>query len=92
MSNISNITAIDLSIGDDHSLENISAEDVFSMTDNNNLTILGDEGDNVTLANPSQWSKNSMSSCENGHELNVYTTLIDTDQITLKIEIDISVV
>ena len=90
VSNLANIETIDLSINGDHSLENISASDVFNMTDDNHsLTILGDVGDNVTLANPSEWSTSTSS--EDGHNFNVYTSL-DNDQITLKIETDIPVV
>ena len=90
ISSITSIEAIDLNVGGDHSLENISASDVFNMTDDNHdLTIFGDAGDNVTLANPSEWVASTSS--ENGHDFNVYTSL-DNDQITLKIETDIPVV
>ena len=90
ISNIANIETIDLNINGDHSLENISASDVFNMTDDtNSLTILGDTNDSITLANPSEWS--SSTSSENGHDFTIYTSL-DNELITLKIETDIPVV
>jgi len=86
--NIKNIESINLTTGD-HELLNISAADVLDMTDaNNTLTILGDEGDSVSLEDSSKWTQTQTS--EDGHNFTVYSST--EEDVTLKIETEIPVV
>ena len=85
---ISNVEQVDISAGS-HTIKNISAADVISMTDESNtLTILGDDADRVELLNTqdSQWSKESESVSENGHTFDVYT---DSEGVKVQIETNI---
>ena len=86
ISDIKNIEVIDLTQGE-HAVDNLTFEDVLSMTDESNeLTILGDNQDSVTLKNStSQWQQQGVVS-ENGHTFDVYTN----EGVTVKIEQDIN--
>jgi len=85
---IHNIEVIDLSVGN-HALTNLTVQDVLDMTDaNHTLTILGDAGDTVTLAQGADanhsWEQTADNIVENGHVLDVYQNSDKT--VTLKVE------
>lgn len=66
----------------DHSLTNLTLQDVFEMTDSNNtLTIHGDSGDTVTLSTSAGWT---LSSSSGG--INTYTGTYSGNSITLDID------
>jgi hypothetical protein len=85
---IKNVEKIDLGNNGDHSILNLSLEDVLDMTDaNHTLTILGDSSnDVVSVLNDGEnvWSKGGQV-VENGHTFDVYTNSGDSSVI-LKIE------
>ena len=56
--NVENVETLDLGTGDDSNINvtNIDIDDILSMTDDNQLTILGDEGDTVSL-DTETWEK-----------------------------------
>lgn len=70
-SRVSNIEVIDLEQSGSHALT-ISYTDVMSSTGNNELTILGDAADSVSLNDVAGWSSGGQVT-ENGHTFNVYT-------------------
>ncbi|MDP2077651.1 MAG: hypothetical protein Q8J85_06355, partial [Sulfuricurvum sp.] len=90
---IKNIEIIDLGAGTEaggnHSLTNLSLQDVIDMTDsNNNLIILGDAGDTVDFLNSNGWVKGTSSTeIVNGsfHTLDHYTNTIDPT-VLVKVE------
>jgi hypothetical protein len=85
---IQNVETIDLSIaGGDHTISNITAQDVLNMTANNSshvLTINGDSGDHVNIADLFQsdgltndttdgsWSATTSTFSSGGHNYTVY--------------------
>ncbi|WP_418505105.1 VCBS domain-containing protein [Cloacibacillus evryensis] len=92
---IANIERFDLGEGD-HSLENITAKDVFNMTDaRGTLTINGDNADHVTLsdvlddATDGMWESSPFQSVESGVSYSVYTGSFEGHMVTLKIEDEI---
>ena len=94
-SHIANIERFDLGEGD-HSLENITAKDVFNMTDaRGTLTINGDNADHVTLsdvlddATDGMWESSPFQSVESGVSYSVYTGSFEGHMVTLKIEDEI---
>ena len=94
-SQIANIERSDLGDGD-HSLENITAKDVFDMTDGRNtLTINGDNADHVSLSDvlndssDGMWEASPFHSVENGVSYNVYTGSFEGHTVILKVEEDI---
>ena len=94
-SQIANIERFDLSDGD-HSLANITAKDVFDMTDGRNtLTINGDNADHVSLSDvlndssDGMWEASPFHSVENGVSYNVYTGSFEGHTVILKVEEDI---
>ena len=94
-SHIANIERFDLGEGD-HSLENITAKDVFDMTDaRHTLTIDGDNADHVTLsdvlddATDGMWESSPFQSVESGVSYSVYTGSFEGHMVTLKIEDEI---
>ncbi|WP_455599887.1 VCBS domain-containing protein [Cloacibacillus sp.] len=94
-SQIANIERFDLGDGD-HSLENITAKDVFDMTDGRNtLTINGDNADHVSLSDvlndssDGMWEASPIHSVENGVSYNVYTGSFEGHTVILKVEEDI---
>jgi large repetitive protein len=85
----SNIETLDLMpAGQDHSLTNLTLQDVLNMTDSGKtLSILGDDGDSVSLQNGNGldvWSKGG-SVTESGHTFDVYTNTLDP-AVQVKIE------
>ena len=93
--NILNIEHFDLCAGD-HSLENLTAKDVFDMTDaRHTITVTGDSGDKVSLAdvlNDSSdgiWESCPVHSVENGVGYEVYSGSFNGQLVTLKIEDEI---
>jgi len=83
---IENIEVIDLTEGA-HALDNLTFEDVLSMTDENNeLTILGDSEDSVALKDSTSSWEQKDSVTENGHTFDVFTN----ESVTVKIEQDIN--
>lgn len=94
-SQIANIERFDLGDGD-HSLANITAKDVFDMTDGRNtLTINGDNADHVSLSDvlndssDGMWEASPFHSVENGVGYNVYTGSFEGHTVILKVEEDI---
>lgn len=94
-SHIANIERFDLGDGD-HSLENITAKDVFDMTDGRNtLTINGDNADHVSLSDvlndssDGMWEASPIHSVEDGVSYNVYTGSFEGHTVILKVEEDI---
>ena len=94
-SHIANIERFDLGEGD-HSLENLTAKDVFNMTDaRGTLTINGDNADHVTLsdvlddATDGMWESSPFQSVESGVSYSVYTGSFEGHMVTLKIEDEI---
>ncbi|WP_455611314.1 VCBS domain-containing protein [Cloacibacillus porcorum] len=94
-SQIANIERFDLGDGD-HSLANITAKDVFDMTDGRNtLTINGDNADHVSLSDvlndssDGMWEASPFHSVENGVSYNVYTGSFEGHTVILKVEEDI---
>ncbi|MDD2267395.1 hypothetical protein, partial [Sulfuricurvum sp.] len=90
---ITNIEIIDLNVGN-HQLQNISLQDVLDITGKSTdttLTILGDSGDKVGLANSSEWNSPTQVSHEiNGvsYNFNEYTSTTDST-VVLRVETDI---
>lgn len=94
-SQIANIERFDLGDGD-HSLANITAKDVFDMTDGRNtLTINGDNADHVSLSDvlndssDGMWEASPFHNVENGVSYNVYTGSFEGHTVILKVEEDI---
>ncbi len=85
-SNLSNIEAIDLTANGDHDLSGLSLDDVFTMTDTNNvLAILGDADDNVATVDTTGWTKDT--EIDNGTSTSyVYTSNTTADSITLTVD------
>ncbi len=91
---IRNVEVFDLArSGGDHTLDNLSIQDVLDITDaNNNLTILGDAGDTVNLVDDGQWlHSGQVTENVGGIDLtfDVYTHGIYTD-VTVKIQEEIN--
>ena len=86
---VSNIEVIDLAQNGDHQMVNISLQDVIDMTDgNNDLYILGDAGDKVTVDTTTLTKQDgSVSEVVNGseHTFDVYVNASDPT-VTLKVE------
>jgi uncharacterized protein YegL len=88
-----NIEVIDLGTNgaaDNHSLTNLSLQDVIDMTDSNNdLYILGDSSDTVDFLNTNGWAKGTTPVTEtvNGasHTFDVYTNTTDST-VMVKVE------
>ena len=94
-SHIANIEKFDLGDGS-HTLENLTAKDVFNMTDaRGTLTINGDNADHVTLsdvlddATDGMWESSPFQSVESGVSYSVYTGSFEGHMVTLKIEDEI---
>ena len=94
-SHIANIEKFDLGDGS-HTLENLTAKDVFDMTDaRGTLTINGDNADHVTLsdvlddATDGMWESSPFQSVESGVSYSVYTGSFEGHMVTLKIEDEI---
>ncbi len=90
---IKNMEVIDLGITGQHSLTNISLQDVIDMTDtNNDLYILGNSADTVDFLSGNGWSKQTSTVTEviNGqsHEFNVYSNAQDA---TVKVEVTLAI-
>ena len=92
---IANIERFDLG-GGDHSLENLTAKDVFEMTDaRNTLTINGDHADRVTLSDvlddaaDGMWEASPIHGTENGVGYSFYIGAYEGQTVTLKIEDEI---
>ena len=88
-SNITNMEIIDLG-ADDNSLINLSLQNVIDMTDSNNdLIILGDDADSVSLSDSSDWTLSSDDAVEtiNGvdHTIDTWTNNSD-NSITIKVD------
>ncbi len=83
-SKLHNIEAIDLTPNGDHTINNLTLNDVLHITDDNNtLTIQGDAGDSVATVDKTGWSETSHS------DSGVVTTHVysnGTDSITLKVD------
>ncbi|MCU7880520.1 MAG: retention module-containing protein [Candidatus Thiodiazotropha sp. (ex Lucinoma aequizonata)] len=89
ISNIRNIERIDLTVGD-HDISNLSAADLLTMTDGDNLLeILGDYADNVELSN--DWHATGYTFTQNGHQFAEFNnagnsvTLLIEDQVNVTI-------
>jgi len=84
---IKNMEIIDLaSSGYDHTLNNLSVQDVLDITDSNNdLWILGDGGDSVNIVDDGEWSislgSHVQEICGVDITFDVYTHAIHTDVI-----------
>ncbi len=86
---IKNIEIIDLSQNGNHSLTNITINDLINITDGNNtLIIQGDAGDTVTLkdGDGGNWVKTSSGVVENGVTYDIYDLSGNANALTLKIE------
>jgi hypothetical protein len=80
-----NINIIDMS-GSNQEIENLDVSDVLNMTgDDNTLTILGDEGDSVSLGDG--WAKGDAVTDENGNTFNTYAPVGDVDDQLNQIQI-----
>jgi len=89
---LDNIENIDLSQNGNHTVDNLSINDLIDITDaDNELTILGDSGDTVNLHNGDggNWVASGTVS-ENGHTFDVYDLSSDASVLTLKVEHDIA--
>ncbi len=91
---IRNIEAFDLNNnGDNHTLDNLSVQDVLDITDSNHtLTILGDAGDNVNLVDDGNWTPaGQVTENVGGIDItfDVFTHGIYTD-VTVKIQEEIN--
>ena len=87
--NITNMEILDLGAGD-NTLANLSLQNVIDMTDSNNdLIILGDSADSVSLANSSDWTLSSDNATEtiNGvdHTIDTWTNNSDSS-VTIKVD------
>lgn len=94
-SRIANMETLDLNDGA-HSLRNITAKDVFDMTDERHtLTINGDDGDRISLSDllddssDGAWENSPVQSVEHGVTYDIYTGSYDGQIVTLKVEDDI---
>jgi len=93
---IKNMEIIDLGSNGNHTLTNLSLQDVIDMTDSttHDLYILGDSGDTVDFLNGDNWSKNAVAVTEtvNGssHTFDVYTNSVAATSgdptVTVKVE------
>lgn len=89
---IKNVENIDLNVNGNHSLTNLSLQDVIDMTDTTDKTlkITGDSGDNVNLLNTSNanWSTNTTETVDNV-TFNVYTNDQDpTYKVLVQVDIN----
>ncbi|MBN2781821.1 MAG: cadherin-like domain-containing protein, partial [Campylobacterales bacterium] len=88
IANIDNFESINLSKNGNHTLSNITVQDIIDITDaNNDLIIFGDSGDSVSLKNESgkTWTKDANQVTENGHTFDIYTNVQDNN-ISVKVE------
>ncbi|MGB5965120.1 MAG: Ig-like domain-containing protein [Sulfurimonadaceae bacterium] len=89
ISNIQNMEIIDLA-GGDHSITNLSAQDVIDLTDvNNELFIYGDAGDNVALE-PTLIDQNSTVTNGTGKVFDVFSDATNTVTVNIEQEIIVS--
>ena len=85
LSTLDNVNTIDLSSGD-HSIIGLALSDVVDMTDSNNeLTIIGDTGDNVSTIDTAGWTKTTDSNNGDGTHTYNYSKDGSSDSITLTI-------
>lgn len=84
-----NIKQIDLSQGS-HLLDNLSVEDVVSMSGSNELTILGDSVSSVNLIDSSDNWQNIGSDLIGGRDFTVYSNTYNSDTVTVYIEQDVN--
>ena len=93
-SRVTNLEQLDV-LMDDHEVTSVGVDDVFAITDENNVfQILGDEGDTVYL-DPGWTYKGEATLTymeHNVHDYNVYTGMADGQEITLYIESEVHVV
>ena len=83
-SKLHNIEVIDLSPNGDHTINNLSLDDVLQITDDNNtLSIHGDASDSVATVDKTGWSETSQSN-SGGVTTHVYSH--GADSITLKVD------
>jgi len=88
ISNIQNIEAIDL-VGADHSITNLTAQDVIDMTDTNNeLFIYGDSGDNVAM--DATLTKTANTTVIDGKTFDIYADAGNTVTVNIEQEIIVS--
>jgi len=94
ISNLSNIEAIDMRIGD-NDIINLDVADIMNMTDADNiLTIYGDSGDSVAkpVGTTETWTQVSTGVDDgNGHTVDVYNVSDGTNTVTVNIEQEIIV-
>jgi hypothetical protein len=83
---LENIERIDLSDNGDHNLDNLSLDDIFNMTDDNNsLEIVGDSGDSVTNLDTNGWTQTD-SSDSDFSDGKSYTRDSDGSSLTLTVD------
>ncbi|MGB5867471.1 MAG: hypothetical protein WBG69_06345, partial [Arcobacteraceae bacterium] len=89
-----NVETLDLGTGDSNNINvtNIDISDVLNMTDEHELTILGDEGDTVAL-DSNVWQSSGTETIS-GNEFNTFTSTADNgiDEIKLIIDSHVDVV
>ncbi len=93
-SRVTNLEQLDV-LMDDHEVTSVGVDDVFAITDENNVfQILGDEGDTVYL-DPG-WTykgEETLTYMEHHiHDYNVYTGVVEGQEVTLYIESSVHVV
>ena len=88
ISNIQNIEAIDL-VGADHSITNLTAQEVIDMTDSDNtLFIYGDSGDNVAMDNT--LADTGTTTVVDGKTFDIYADAGNTVTVNIEQEIIVS--
>jgi len=89
VSNVQNIEAIDL-VGGDHTVSNLTVQDVVDMTDTNNeLFIYGDAGDNVALDSGLIYQETTAPDA-NGKTFDVFSDASNTVTVNIEQEIIVS--
>ncbi len=94
IANIRNMETIDLA-GADHSISDLTVEDIINMTDSDNvLSIYGDGGDSVSkpVGTTETWTQAATGVDDgNGHTVDVYSVSDGANTVTVNIEQDIVV-
>lgn len=92
---VHNMEVIDLgegaALGGNHTLTNLSLQDVIDMTDTNNtLTIKGDGGDSVNIPTTTGTDYTMTQSSESGLDVYTYSSSSGDPTVVLKIETDVT--
>jgi len=88
---LDNIETIDLTANGNHTVSNLTLNDVLNITDaNNTLAIKGDNADNIAAVDKTGWTKNGVATHSNGTSTFQYSHDGTNDSITLTVDDNIN--